>query len=118
MVNTFVENRNAKVIDVPGAYEFIVRVPHTSGLVGSGLVEAVEEIKPAHLQSLFMYVFEVPSIKISAREHVYPVIYPKTNQAITTNNDLGVSSESKIDIPAKTHGYKVVYPITGMAFSY
>jgi len=118
VVNTYVENRNAKVIDVPGAYEFIVRIPHTGGLIGNGLVDAIEEIKPAHLQSLFMYVFEVPGIKVSARDHVYPVVYPKTNQAITTDNGVGVSSESKIDMPAKTHGYKVIYPITGMAFSY
>lgn len=117
-VNAFVENRNAKVIDVPCAYEFIVRIPHTGGLVGKGLVEAIEEIKPAHLQSLFMYVFEVPGIKVSARKHVYPVVYPNTNQAITNDNGVGVRSESKIDIPSKAHGYKVIYPVTGMAFSY
>lgn len=118
IINTFVENQNASVIDVPEEYAFIIRIPHTSGSIDSGLFTAVEEVKPAHLQSLYRYVFEVPSITVGARQHVYPVSYPKTNQSITTDNGVGVNSESKIHIPTKTYGYEVIYPVTGMAFCY
>lgn len=82
------------------------------------LKETLEEMIPLNLWLHFVYAIKVPAIKISARSHVYPVKYPVTNQAITTNNDVGVSSNSNIEIPTKGHGYKVIYPITGMAFSY
>lgn len=117
LLNSLCGEENYNVLLNPHTYELhfefynkITDVHH--------LKKTLEDMIPLNLWLHFLYVINVPVVKVSARDYVYPVVYPVTNQAITTNNGIGVSSESKIDIPSKTHGYKVIYPVTGMAFSY
>lgn len=117
LLNSLCGEENYNVLLNPHTYELhfefynkITDVHH--------LKKTLEDMIPLNLWLHFLYVINVPAVKVSARDHVYPVVYAVTNQAITTNNGIGVSSESKIDIPSKTHGYKVIYPVTGMAFSY
>lgn len=94
-------------------FEFYRSIPDVKHLKNT-----LEEMIPLNLWLNFVYSIKVPAIKVSAREHVYPVKYPITDVAVSHNNGVGVSSESNIELPAKGHGYHVIYPITGMAYSY
>lgn len=117
LLNSLCGEENYKVLLDPQTYELhfefynrITDVHH--------LKKTLEEMIPLNVWLHFLYVINIPSIKISAREHVYPVNYPITNVAVAQNNGVGVSSESNIEMPVKGHGYQVIYPITGMSFSY
>lgn len=59
VVNTFVENKNARVEDVGNEYRFIIVIPQSSGVVSTGLNEAVEDIKPVHLLATYQLEMNV-----------------------------------------------------------
>ena len=53
VVNTFVENKNARVKDIENEYCFIIVLSQSSGVISPGLYESVEDIKPAHLLATY-----------------------------------------------------------------
>lgn len=83
VVNTFVENKNAKVIDVDNEYRFIIVLPQSNSKISPGLFEAVEEIKPAHLLASYQLETNAKEYLTSAylsggTTTIYPY-YPKNS---------------------------------------
>ncbi|MCL1701634.1 putative phage tail protein [Lysinibacillus sp. Bpr_S20] len=97
VVNTFVENKNAKVLDVDNEYRFIILLPQSNNKISPGLFEAVEEIKPAHLMASYR-------LEANAKEYVSSAclsggtitIYPyyPTNSNMQTKMIFGAITQS------------------------
>ncbi|MGE7623614.1 putative phage tail protein [Viridibacillus sp. NPDC096237] len=94
-------------------FEFYTKIPDVQLLK-----DTLEQMIPLNLLLHYMYTIKVPAIKVSAREHVYPVMYPITNVAVTNNDGVGVGSTTNIDIPVRGQGYQIIYPITNMVVTY
>ncbi|PIC59113.1 hypothetical protein CSV80_00895 [Sporosarcina sp. P12(2017)] len=82
IVNEFIENKNATVVDIDGEYAFRVIIPMNNEFINSysDLKKTVEEMKPAHLKAIFILLDKIEA----ERKVVHKILLKKKIRPETT----------------------------------
>ncbi len=115
IVNAFVEHKDAFIEDIDGEYAFQIIIP-VNNKVGSGLRDAVEETKPAHLLAIYERVAEVGAIIITDDSYSYPVYY-KTTGEFSGEKEFTQTDVGTIGVLDDSYDYEVEYPVSEKPFS-
>lgn len=113
-VNRFLENGVSQVRMIPYEYAFNITVPLASirEWIPHKLLQKVEELKPAHLEALYIAIAERVKLIGRTATYNYPVHYPITN-TFYVEPVKGIGVAYKAVIKDGSHTYPVYYPITG-----
>lgn len=128
IVNAFVSNQSAEIIEQNHLYRFDVRIPTKNASYDiPGMVEALEEIKPAHLDVMFQPETNLElGLNISGAVSEYQITniltpkfeMPDLHTSISYGALVAKYDKTKIEMPPFTFADVQLSKMYGGAFSY